>query len=86
MATRHEGDAAYASVDEALLWTNVYTALVRNQTAVVDRVEALVHNEAVAGLREDDVGVLVAQLARLRSRLRLWESRLDDHPSLAPSA
>ena len=81
-----EGETILASVDATLFWRNTYSELVALEEGVLDRVQGLIvalSAEARHEVELTNVPVFEAQLERFRSRLRLWETRLDDHPDLA---
>ena len=81
-----EGDPARASVAEAIHWKGVYNEVVGLETAVLEHSRGLMvglTSQARHEFELTSVPVFVSQLARFRSRLTIWELRLDTHPDLA---
>jgi hypothetical protein len=81
-----EGDPAHASLAEAIHWKGIYNEVVGLETAVLEQARGLMVGMTPTARHEFEltsVPVFVSQLARFRSRLTVWELRLDTHPDLA---
>jgi hypothetical protein len=75
-----EIDPALASLAEALYWRNIYLEVERMGVSVLERVEALVAGQPADVRRGVDLGSVlncVTQIARCRSRLHLWDLRVE---------
>ena len=72
-----EADLATATLEEALLWRNIYTEILTMEESVLRRIRQLMADQSPQARREvelTNVPVVVAQAERFRSRLRFWES------------
>lgn len=77
-----QADPTTASLEQALFWRNIYTEILAMEEAVLERIQQLMAGQTPQARREaelTDVSVVVSQVARIRSRWQVWESRVQAH-------
>jgi len=82
-----EADPATASLEQALFWRNIYTEILTMEEAVLERIRMLMAGQspqARAEVELTNVPVVAAQAGRFRSRLGLWETRVQTRQLSAP--
>lgn len=83
IAMAGEADPAAASLQQAQHWAKIYTEILTMEEAVLVRIRLLMQDQSAEARQEvelTNVPVVVAQIGRFRSRLELWESRVQAHP------
>jgi hypothetical protein len=77
-----QADPTTASLEQALFWRNIYTEILAMEEAVLARIQQLMVGQTPRARREvelTDVSVVVSQVARIRARWQVWESRVQAH-------
>jgi len=82
-----EGVPGHATIEQALYWRQIYTAILGMEEKVLNRIRQLMSKQSAEARREvelTNVPVVVAQVEKFRRRLGYWEARVHELNGAVP--